>query len=53
LDNLLLLRGSQFGDAQRLFVHFDFPFAAYAEFIVSLDRNCRHKRNGGEHEQTR
>ena len=49
LDNLLLLRSGQFGDAQRLLVHFNFTFAAYAEFIVGLDCNCWHKRNRGEH----
>ncbi len=53
LDDLLLFRGGQFGHVQRLFMHFDFTFAAYAEFVVGLDRNCGHKRNGGEHEQTR
>ena len=44
---------ASFGDAQRLFVHFNFTFAANAEFIVGLDRNRRHERDGGEHEQTR
>ncbi len=53
LDDLLLFRGGELGQAQCLVLELDLARGAQFEFVVSLDRYCRQQGYRDQHEQPR
>ena len=51
LNDLLLLRGGEFSQIERLVLHLNLTRATQVKFIIRLDRYCRQQSDSHQHEQ--